>query len=148
MHGSVLTYTCSDKLLTDDGFLKCSECGNILRDQRSQALNDGFWRVHAEISPDSLNLLMILWNVDDEIPQFLAIVHREMFLNCKTICSHSCSQSGEPRPSLLVNNRCFLSIPQLSQCFVAPIPAVSEHVAGIQFKMRVCLHKNNNVLSV
>ena len=31
-------------------------------------------RLHAVISPDSLNLLMILWTVDDEIPKFLAMV--------------------------------------------------------------------------
>ena len=70
-----------------------------MRDQRSQAFNVGFWpcRLHAEISPDSLNLLMILWTVDDEIPQFLAIVCWEtLFLNCKTICS----RSGEPCPIL------------------------------------------------
>ena len=30
--------------------------------------------LHAVISPDSLNLLMILWTVDDEIPKFLAMV--------------------------------------------------------------------------
>ena len=72
-----------------------------LRDQRSRTLNVGFCLLHAEISPDSLNLLMTLWTVDDEIPQFVATVHWEMFfLNCKTICSRSCSQSGEPRHSI------------------------------------------------
>ena len=73
------------------------------RDQRSQAFSVGFrpCRLRAEISPDSLNFLMILWTVDDEIPKFLAIVRWEtLFLNCLTICSRSCSQSGEPRPIL------------------------------------------------
>ena len=73
------------------------------RDQRSQAFSVGFrpCRLRAEISPDSLNFLMILWTVDDEIPKFLAIVRWEtLFLNCSTICSCSCSQSGEPRPIL------------------------------------------------
>ena len=31
-------------------------------------------RLRAVIPPDSLNLLMILWIVDDEIPKFLVIV--------------------------------------------------------------------------
>lgn len=30
--------------------------------------------VHAKISPDSLDILMILWTVDSEIPTFLAII--------------------------------------------------------------------------
>ena len=65
------------------------------RDQRSQAFSVGFrpCRLRAEISPDSLNLLMILWTIYDEIPKFLAIVHWEtLFLNCSTICSRSCSK--------------------------------------------------------
>ena len=61
-------------------------------------------RLRAEISPDSLNLLMVLQTVDDEIPKFpkfLAIIHWEtLFLKCNTICSRSCSQSGELRPIL------------------------------------------------
>ena len=98
---------------------------------------------------DSLNLLVILRTVDDEIPQFLAIVHLEtLFLNCKNICSHSCSQ---PRP-ILACERLSLSgmlllypIMALSQSFVAPIPAILERVAHIQFKMRVYLQKNNKM---
>ena len=81
-----------------------------LRDWRSQAFNVGFQPCYlrAEISPDSLNLLMMLLTVDDEITKFLAIVCWEMlFLNCKTICSRCCSQSGEPPPSLLENNCAF-----------------------------------------
>ena len=39
----------------------------------------------------------------------------------------------------------FLSIPELSQSFVAPVPAILDHVAGIQFKMSEYLHKNNTV---
>ena len=74
-----------------------------LRDQRSHAFNVGFWPcpLHAEISPDSLCLLMILWTVDGEITKFLAISRWEtLFLNCWTICPRSCSQCGEPRPIL------------------------------------------------
>ena len=42
--------------------------------------------------------LMILWTVDDEIPKFLAMVRwGTLFLNCSTIFSRSCPQSGEPR---------------------------------------------------
>ena len=52
---------------------------------------------------------MTFWSVDDEIPQFLAIVHLEtLFLNCTSICSCSCSQSGEPRP-ILAGERLSLS---------------------------------------
>ena len=41
---------------------------------------------------------MILWTVDDEIPKFLAMVRwGTLFLNCSTIFSRSCPQSGEPR---------------------------------------------------
>ena len=71
-----------------------------LRDRRSRAFKVGFrpCRLHAVISPDSLNLLMILWTVDDEIPKFLAMVRwGTLFLNCSTIFSRSCPQSGEPR---------------------------------------------------
>jgi len=118
------------------------------------------WRLHSEISPDFLNLLMILWTVDEGIPKFLATVHWEtLFLNCWTICSHSCSQSGAPHPclwmtepfgdppfipnhdahlfpiNLFTKNSCFWSIPQLSQSFVAPVPALLDRFAGIKFKM-------------
>ena len=41
---------------------------------RHSRLVFGPCRLHAVISPDSLNLLMILWTVDDEIPKFLAMV--------------------------------------------------------------------------
>ena len=84
-----------------------------LRDQRSQAFNVVFWPccVHAEISTDSQNLLMTLWTEDDEIPQFLATVHWEtLFLNCKTICSCSCSQSGEICPILVCERLSLLGI--------------------------------------
>ena len=80
-----------------------------LKDRRSPAFNVDFrpCRLHAKISPDSL--LMTSWTVDYEIPKFLAIVHWEtLFLNCWTICSHSCSQSGEPHP-ILASERLSLS---------------------------------------
>lgn len=69
-----------------------------LRDQRSQTFNVGFrpCRLHVESSPDSVNLLIILWTVDDEIPKFPAIECWEtLFLNC-FLCSGS--QSHDPRP--------------------------------------------------
>ena len=49
---------------------------SVLRDQRSEAFNVDFrpYNLYTEISPDSLNLLKILWAVDDEIPKFLVIV--------------------------------------------------------------------------
>ena len=61
--------------------------------------NVGFWPccLCAEISPDCLNLLMILWTVHDKI---LTILHWETFLNCNAICSSSYSQSGKPWPIL------------------------------------------------
>ena len=112
------TYRCRRTVVTDSGFLKCSWAHVVisftqwcrflmqyrLRDRRSQAFNAGFGpcRLRAVISPDSLNLLMILRTVDDEIPKFFAIAGWEMlFLNCWTICSHICSQSGDPRPILV-----------------------------------------------
>ena len=53
-----------------------------LGDQRSQAINVGFlpWPLGAEISLNSVNLLMILWIVDDEICKFPEIMHQEMKL--------------------------------------------------------------------
>ena len=51
---------------------------NAVPSERSKvtAFSVGFWPCHlcSEISPDSLNLLIILWTVDDEIPKFVAIV--------------------------------------------------------------------------
>lgn len=87
-----------------------------------------------------------LWTVDDEISKFLAIVHWEMFLHCWTICLWSCSQSGETRPIVVCEwlrwNTHFQwtcshaeRSKQLSQSFVASVPAFLEHVAGFQFKM-------------
>ena len=130
-----------------------------LRDQRSQALNVGVGpcRIHAEISPDSLNLLMILWTVDDEIPQFLAIV--------------CCSQSGEPCPILACERLSLSGMPLLYpimaftcfqltgspvECskqvffkhsstfpvFCCRCPAILERVAGIKFKMSEYLQRN------
>ena len=92
-------------VLTDNGFPKCSRAHVVismtewcrffmqcrLRDRRSRPFNVGFrpCPLRAEISPDSLYLLMILWTVDGEIPRFFAIVRWEtLFLNCWTI---SCS---------------------------------------------------------
>lgn len=47
----------------------------------------------------SLNLLMILWTVDDKISKLPAVALWEtMLLNCWNICSHSWSQSGETSP--------------------------------------------------
>ena len=91
-----------------------SPCGNILDrmsvfnavlPEGSKVIGIQCWfsalLLCAEISPGSLNLLMILCTVDDEIPKFFLIVCWEMlFLNCKTICSCSYLQSGEPCPIL------------------------------------------------
>lgn len=69
-----------------------------LRDQRSRTFNVGFrpCRLHVESSPDSVNLLIILWTVDDEIPKFPAMECWEtLFLN-GFLCSGS--QSRDPRP--------------------------------------------------
>ena len=78
--GSVLEPRWWYPLHIDVGFLM--QCR--LRDRRSRAFKVGFrpCRLHAVISPDSLNLLMILWTVDDEIPKFLAMVRwGTLFLN-------------------------------------------------------------------
>lgn len=101
-------------VLTDNGFCKCSWAHAIisftqwcrflmqcrLRDQRSRTFNVGFrpCRLHGESSPDSVNLLIMLWTVDDEIPKFPAIERWEtLFLNCWTIFLCSRSQSRDPR---------------------------------------------------
>ena len=80
-------------------------------DQRSWAFSVGFRPccLCAEISPDSLNLLMILWTIYDEIPKFLAIVHWEtLFLNCSTKFSHTVVHKAVYlAPSLLMNDWAF-----------------------------------------
>ena len=54
-----------------------------LRGQRSQTFNVGFQPCssHAEISPDSLILLMILLILDGEIPKFLQFALRKVLFN-------------------------------------------------------------------
>ena len=175
-------------VLTDNGFPKCSWAHVIisitegcqffmqcrLRDQRSWAFNVGFrpCPLSAEISPDYLYLLMILWTVDGEIPKLFEIARWEtLFLNRSTILPGSCSLSGEPLPILacerlslslmlfldthvfLINpftcgkfqTGFFFSIPQLSQSFVDPVRTFLEPVAGINFRICLYLHKNNKL---
>ena len=112
-------------VFTDNSFLKCSWAHVVIsfshwcrvlmqgrpRDQRSWAFSVGFRPccLCAEISPDSLNLLMILCTIYDEIPKFLAIVHWEtLFLNCSTKFSHTVVHKAVYlAPSLLMNDWAF-----------------------------------------
>ena len=107
LHSRVLgcTYGCSDEL-----YLLTVVFGSVLEPRWWYPLHIdvGFWcsaawgiegHGHSRlvfglaaymqwISPDSLNLLMILWTVDDEIPKFLAMVRwGTLFLTCLTIFS-------------------------------------------------------------
>ena len=121
-------------VFTDNGFLKCSwahvvisfiqSCWFLmqccLRDQRSRAFSVP--------ALNSLNLLMILWIVDGEIPKFLEIVPWEMlFLSCWTICPCSFSQSGEPHP-ILACERLSLSRMPLSYPIMILSPVTNEPV--------------------
>ena len=57
--------------------------------------------LHVAISVHSLNLLMILWILDDGIPKFFETAYWEMLLlNCWFICLCSFSRSGESWPIL------------------------------------------------
>lgn len=66
-----------------------------VRGCRSQVFNACFrtWRIRTEISPDSLNFL-ILWTINNENSKFIAIANWEtLFRNCWTVCPYSLSQS-------------------------------------------------------
>lgn len=53
--------------------------------------------LHMEIPQDSLNLLMILSTIQDEISKFFAILCiLTLFFNCCKICPHRLSQFVEP----------------------------------------------------
>ena len=107
LHSRVLTCTyrcCLRTVFTDNGFVKCSWAHVVIsfthlcrvlmqgrpRYQRSWAFSVGFRPCHlcTEISPDSVNLWMILWAILRNVLELL-----EVF-------SHSCWQSGVPRPIL------------------------------------------------
>ncbi len=68
--------------------------------------------LHTEISPVSLNLLMMLCTVDDEICKAFAIWRwGTLFLKYSTIFLHTLSQIGEPLPSLLLRDSASLRHP-------------------------------------
>ncbi len=102
-------------VITDSGFWKYSwahlvmsmtvSCRWVmqcrLRARRPRASNKGLrpCPLRAEISPVSLNLLMMLCTVDDEICKAFAIWRwRTLFLKYSIIFLHTFSQIGEPRP--------------------------------------------------
>ena len=73
------------------------------RNRWSCAFSSGFrpWPLRTEISPDLLNLFMIIWTVDGERPILFAILSWEtLSLNWLTILSQSLAQCGEPWPFL------------------------------------------------
>ena len=134
-----------------------------------------FWAF--EISPDPLDLLMIIWTVDDEIPEFLASVGWEMFLNWQFLLTrlftkwwpspHPCLWTTEPYGDapFTPNHDTHLFPINLFTCrklqvffehsstfplFCCPCPRFFfKRVAGIKFKMSEYLQKKkNNSLSV
>lgn len=136
-----------------------------LRDQRSQALTCGFWPffLHAEVSLDSLNLLMIVCIVGGEI--LAVLLYETMLLNCWIICPCSFSPNGEPCPIFVCERlskdapsipnhdsiTCYqftsLHVECLKQVFFKhsiTVPTCWEHVAGIKFRMTIFM-KNNKV---
>ncbi len=71
-----------------------------LRARRPRASNRGLRTcpLHTEISPVSLNLLMMLCTVDDEIYKVFAVWRwRTLFLKYSSIFLRTLSQIGEPR---------------------------------------------------
>ncbi len=65
--------------------------------QRPRASNKGIWPLRTDIYPVSLNLLMMLCTVDDEICKAFGIWHWGMlFLKYSTIFLRTLSQIGEP----------------------------------------------------
>ena len=86
-----------------------------LRARRPRASNKGLrpCPLRTVISPVSLNLLMMLCTVEDEICKAFAIwCWRTLFLKYSTIFLHTLSQIGEPLPSftferLCLSNRAF-----------------------------------------
>lgn len=142
----ILTCTCrcmQRTVLTDNGFLKCSWAHWVLmqcrlRDRSPQALNVGFrpCRLRVERSPDSLNLWIILWTVDDEINKFLAIDHWEtLFLNCWTVLSCcSCAQSG-------YSKKLFFEYSSALPVFCCPCSIFFKRVTWIHVNMNKYLHK-------
>ncbi len=78
-----------------------------LRARRPWASNKGLrpCPLRTEISPVSLNLLMMLCTVDDEICKAFAIWRwGTLFLKYSTIFLRTLSQIGEPLPSLLLRD--------------------------------------------
>ncbi len=80
-----------------------------LRARRPRASNKGLrpCPLHTEIFPVSLNLLMMLCTVDDEISKAFAIWRRgTLFLKYSTIFLHTLSQIGEPLPIFTSERLC------------------------------------------
>ncbi len=80
-----------------------------LRARRPRASNKGLrpCPLCTEISPVSLNLLMMLCTIDDEICQIFAIWHwGTLFLKYSTIFLRTLSQIGEPLPIFTSERLC------------------------------------------
>ncbi len=85
-----------------------------LRAQRPRASNKGLQHcpLRTEISPVSLNLLMMLCTIAYELCKAFAIWHwGTLFLKYSTIFLHTLSQIREPLPSLLLRDSAFLRHP-------------------------------------
>ncbi len=84
-------------------------CSVVWGARRPQASNKGLrpCPLRTEISPVSLNLLMMLFTVDDEICKAFAIWHLEMlFLKYSTIFLRTLSQIGELLPIFTSERLC------------------------------------------
>ncbi len=121
-------------------FLYVMQCR--LRARRSWASSMVFrpWPLRTEIVPDSLNLWMILCNVDDDNFKLFAIFLRETpFWYCSTIFRQSIGGIGDPLPILTSERHChserLFLYPIFSGLLLLPVPTFLECVALMKSKM-------------
>lgn len=148
-------------VFTDSRCLKCSWAHVImsfiqshrLLDRRPWAFSDGFQAcpLLEEISPDSFNLLRLLWIVDVNIHKSLAMYVRKVAFNCSSVYAsrfspHSCCEQQLAFHTwscyhyLLPVNRLPVECPK--QVFCYPISIFLVCVTCIKFRMSVYLPKH------
>ncbi len=122
-----------------------------LRARRPRVSNKGLQPclLRAEISPVSLNLLMMLCTVDDEICKAFVIWHwGKLFLKYSTIFLRTLSQIGEPLPIFTSERLCLskacviLSVsasPLGSAMVCVTLKSSSEGVRGWSARTSACL---------